>query len=116
MLKELDRITVQWWFGHALLLVAAVFVVATAAVFQPSEEMLTVFGQEIPVMCGWRQMTGLPCPGCGLTRSFTFMAHGQPMLAFEMNWLGPPMFAAVVGAIPWQAFRLWQGVRARSDR
>lgn len=116
MLKTLDRITIQWWFGHVVLLGLAVFVVAAAALFTPSDQVLTVFGQEIPVLCGWRTMTGIPCPGCGLTRSFTYMAHGQVMAAFQMNWLGPPMFAVCLGSIPWQAFRLWQGPRRRPTR
>ncbi len=30
-----------------------------------------------PVICPFRLATGLPCPGCGLTRSWVYLTHGQ---------------------------------------
>jgi hypothetical protein len=34
-----------------------------------------------------------PCPGCGLTTSWTATIHGQFGQAFNSHWLGPPAFA-----------------------
>ena len=42
--------------------------------------------------CGFHQLTGLPCPTCGLTTSFAHMARGQVTAALHAHWLGPPLF------------------------
>lgn len=109
MLERLNRITLTWWFGHALIFAMSVAVVVAAAVLTPSAEVVSFFGSDVPVLCGWRQMTGLPCAGCGLTRSFTFMAHGRIAEAFSMNYLGPFLFALVASQIPWRAYALYKG-------
>lgn len=63
-----------------------------------------------PVLCFWRQLTGIDCPGCGLTRCFVSMAHGQFDAAWHYNPLGTVLFVLVVIQIP---FRLWQLYRLR---
>ncbi len=115
MLERLNKMTLTWWFGHALLLVLAIGVVVAAAVMSPSTEALSFFGNEVPVLCGFRRITGMPCMGCGMTRSFTFMAHGQVRQAFEMNYIGPVFFAVVAGQIPWRILTLWRGKQPRSN-
>ena len=36
-------------------------------------------------LCLFRRVTGLRCPGCGMTRSVSLMAHGHPVLATRRN-------------------------------
>jgi len=43
----------------------------------------------MPSICPFYEVTGLPCPGCGLTRSFVCFAHGDILAAFRWNLLGP---------------------------
>lgn len=38
--------------------------------------------------CGFRKLTGLPCPGCGLTRAAEHLAYGRFGAAWEANPLG----------------------------
>ncbi len=43
-------------------------------------------------LCGFKTVLGLPCPGCGLTRSFCALAKGELLAAFSFNLLGPFLF------------------------
>ncbi|ANY24428.1 DUF2752 domain-containing protein [Gordonia terrae] len=42
-----------------------------------------------PQLCPFAVMTGLPCPGCGLTRSWVALMHGDVGSAFTFNVFGP---------------------------
>jgi hypothetical protein len=46
----------------------------------------------LPSICLFYDLTGLPCPGCGLTRSFVCFAHGQIAQAYRWNLLGPELW------------------------
>lgn len=66
---------------------AAVFVISV--IHHPSE------GNYFTI-CGFKNLTGLPCPGCGLTHSFCAFGKGHLLAAFEWNLLGPPLFLLFV--------------------
>jgi hypothetical protein len=55
-----------------------------------------------PVLCPFRRLTGLPCPGCGMTRSFVALAHGDVGASFSFHPLGPLMMAIFVVALVWK--------------
>lgn len=82
----------------------------------PDPDMLTVFGVDVPVLCGYRLFTGMDCLGCGLTRSFTYMTHLQPMEAFAMHKAGPVAWLCVVGQVPYRAWKLGAAARMRRPR
>ncbi len=64
-----------------------------------------------PVLCGSRLLLGLPCPACGLTRSFCAMTHGAFGEAFGFHFFGPLLFALTVLAIPIAILELRRGRR-----
>ena len=39
-------------------------------------------------ICLFRYVTGLPCPGCGLTRSFSCILHGDFVRAYDYHPFG----------------------------
>jgi len=55
-----------------------------------------VGGTAIPNICMFRAYTGLPCPGCGLTRSLIAAAHGKIRRSFSLHRLGPITFLYVL--------------------
>lgn len=101
-MRELAR---QYWFGEVVLGAFFTAVLLASAVLTPSSEAVSLFGVEIPAICGFRNLTGTGCPGCGLTRSFTFMAHGDPWQALQMNWFGPALFVAFATQPPYRFYR-----------
>lgn len=48
------------------------------------------------VLCPFRAVTGLPCPGCGMTRAFCAIGHGDFTSAVVFNPLAPFVFAAML--------------------
>ena len=46
--------------------------------------------------CSFRQLTGLPCPTCGATRSALSLVHGDLAAAWHRN---PLMFVCYAGAL-----------------
>jgi len=91
-------------------LLLAVGIMLGALLLYPSSTEVSFFGYEVPVLCGFRRLTGQECPGCGLTRSFSFMAHGHLRAAFNTHMLGPLAFALLAVQIPLRAWRLWRPV------
>ena len=48
------------------------------------------------ILCGFKNFTGLPCPGCGLTHSFCALGKAHILSAFRFNLVGPPFFLFLV--------------------
>jgi hypothetical protein len=42
-----------------------------------------------PLFCPFKALTGIPCPSCGLTRSFTALALGDLPSALDYHLFGP---------------------------
>lgn len=68
--------------------------------------MLPVLNRPLPPLCQMKMLTGLDCPGCGLTRSFIALAHGQWRDSFRFNAAGPLWFAFLGLQIPYQSLQL----------
>lgn len=67
----------------------------------------------LPEMCYLRRLCGWSCPGCGMTRSFISLAHGDVPLAFQYNPAGPILFLLFAVQLP---YRGWQIARLRMGR
>ncbi|TNE92023.1 MAG: DUF2752 domain-containing protein [Deltaproteobacteria bacterium] len=111
--KKPKSIFSSWWFGDSLLLALCASVVFAAIILTPTPEFVEFFGTRVPETCGYKRVLGMSCPGCGLTRSFTYMAHLDPLQAFRMNWMGPPFFLFVLIQVPYRVLRLARQWRDR---
>lgn len=80
--------------------VAALSVVAGLAlvwlVAGATPEYVTVLGHPLMLGCGMKTLFGIPCPGCGMTRSVVFTLHGQLASALAVNPVGPVFLGGVL--------------------
>jgi hypothetical protein len=56
----------------------------------------------LPQACFSRLVLGVPCPGCGLTRSFVHLADGQFARAWQTNRVGLLLAGAVMFQFPYR--------------
>ena len=49
------------------------------------------FEQSRFTICLFKNLTGMPCPSCGMTRAFLFLGHGQISKANALNPLALPV-------------------------
>ena len=53
-----------------------------------ADEPLTIGSLPLPHTCIFKNLTGIPCPGCGLSRSIVEAAHGDLRQSFHYHNLG----------------------------
>src|SRR5262245_22769054 len=85
------------WRYHLAWLLVAVVVLSIAAVCRVPEAAVTLPGMATPLpeICLSRRLLGLDCPGCGLTRCFVALAHGEMARAWRFNPAGLLWFVAL---------------------
>ena len=101
------------WFGELILAGVCGVVLLMSVILTPTPDFVMLFGWPVPESCGVRRWFGMNCPGCGLTRSFVYMGHLQPLQAFRMHPLGPFMFLATALMPLWRFARVWRRQQGR---
>lgn len=48
------------------------------------------------ILCPFRAITGLLCPGCGMTRAFCALGHGEFRKALSFNAVSPLLFLSFI--------------------
>lgn len=66
----------------------------TALLVSPApHETLTLFGEPYGEPCGFLTVTGLPCPSCGMTRSWVWWVRGEALRAIAYSPAGAALLA-----------------------
>lgn len=98
--------------GDLLLVVVAVAVAVPAALLRVSGDGVLVGGEPLGALCWLRELIGIGCPFCGMTRSMIALVHGDIVasLAFHPGGIliatllvagvGGALAAAVLGRAP----------------
>jgi hypothetical protein len=98
------------WFHLTLLLLSTTVLVAALLLRVEAGEQVILrwFELTLPGSCTYRLLLGIPCPGCGLTRCFVSLAHGDWRAAWQYNAVGIPLFFLVVSQIPFRLGQLYR--------
>jgi hypothetical protein len=70
--------------------------------------VLPGIGLAIPDLCMTRRLLGIDCPGCGMTRCFISLAHGDLASAWTFNPAGFWLFAMMAFQLPYRTLQLWR--------
>jgi len=96
---------------HWLMLAACggtLLLASTMSIRESRQVLLPVVQVPLPELCTMRRTTGVACPGCGMTRSFVSLAHGQLAAAWSYHPAGPLLFVLVAFQLPWRTAQLWR--------
>lgn len=88
-------------FGHAEVFAAIFLSSFLAARFLP---VLAV-----PYVCPAKALFGLPCPACGMTHAFVYLAHADVLAALNANPAGALLAFLVWGFVVFDLVRLFLG-------
>jgi hypothetical protein len=96
-----------WWMWPSALVALACACVGAALVFYPhptDPSVVLIAGIPFGGECGMKTMFGIPCPQCGMTRSWVNLVRGNVIEAFTFNAAGALLLlwiasAGVIGAV-----------------
>lgn len=81
-----------WWLWPSFLFSMGVFSVVAAFVFYPEPsgdpDWVWIAGMQFGGECGMKVALDMPCPQCGMTRSWVYLVRGRIMEAFTFNSAG----------------------------
>ena len=73
----------------------------TAATLQPDTRGFGTHQQLGLPPCSFKEMTGLRCPSCGMTTSWSNMMHGKVISSFQANTGGALLAITALFVGPW---------------
>jgi hypothetical protein len=59
--------------------------------------------------CTFYDLTGKPCPSCGMTTSFALLMHGDVENSLRANAVGTLLALFCLMLIPWNLLCIWRG-------
>ncbi len=92
------------WVPQAAFLLASSLVLVLAVVLEIRGQRVIVpgVGLALPESCWLKRLTGLECPGCGLTRSMICLVHGNFLEAWDFNPGGYLFFLLIAAQVPYR--------------
>ena len=93
-------------FDTTLVLLSAAILVASFMLSLSPAGHVSFLGLSFPESCPTKLVFHRDCPGCGLSRSFVALAHGDLEASWRFNRIGPLFFLLVALQIPYRSYLL----------
>jgi hypothetical protein len=95
---------------HWVILFLSAGVLLAAALLRTGETgvIVPLVDWPLPELCALKRWAGLTCPGCGLTRCFISLAHGNLTAAWSFNPAGLWLFGVIAAQVPLRGYQLWR--------
>lgn len=94
---------------HTIVLLLCTGALATAFLLRMDGEGLSLFGYPWPMHCRLYETFGIKCALCGMSRSFSSLAHGDIGAGFRFHPLGPAVFVLFGLEIVYRIYALAAG-------
>ncbi len=110
VLSDLER---GWQTDLVVFIGCAALILLSSLLSINASGAVSVTGREgasLPGVCMGKRLTGVDCPGCGLTRSFVAMGNGQFAQAFQVHRIGVIIYLLVLLQVPLRAYAVVRGV------
>ncbi len=99
------RVCARHWFFLFLGLLIPVAATQMIVVNNDQVAFKQAPNHPLPGSCMSREQLGIPCPGCGLTRSTIHFFHGDWQKSFQVHHLGWLAILLIVAQVP---YRIWK--------
>jgi hypothetical protein len=106
------RIARDGWSRHLVARVGASLLAALTLVALP--HVLSSVARWTDAACLFRGLTGMPCPGCGITTSLLALARGDAQASWSANPAGFGVAALLVGQVVVAWLAMQRGLPARA--
>lgn len=110
-----ERTSAQVRTSQGLILGAWIFATAIGALLTPNSSLHGTHQQLGLPPCPSAMLFDRPCPGCGLTTSWTALLHGNLAMALHAHPLGPLLYAAFTFVTGLSLVGFVRGWRFRSE-
>jgi hypothetical protein len=87
---------------HIVILALCIGILIVAFLLKVGETGLSLFGFNWPLHCFLYETFGIKCALCGMTRSFSLMAHGNILESIRLHHFGPAVFIFTCLQIPYR--------------
>ena len=89
---------------HIVILLLCAVILVFSQLLKVKEGELYFFDLKWPHRCLLYETFGIKCALCGLTRSFSSLAHGDWQQSIRFHFLGPIIFAFTCFQIPYRIY------------